>query len=172
MKHLLIFLLLACMQQAFTGCHPNNAAVPARNSGQTNTAAFTAGTLPAPGVPYSRSLSPDSANRMIRSYLHAVDYTVNTEALRAWFFDADTLRAFLQNKQIKHLKFFLAHTAEYAFSENEGTLPPLNSHVLTFVLAGVDENNHYIYSDEGGPYDFAFPCPPRCPTPGDTLVYP
>lgn len=176
MKKLLYFLLFAAATQALENCHPNNAAVPEGYAYRNNTAAFTGGALPqAPGTPYSRPISRDSANRMIRSYLHAVNYSVNTEALRAWFFDADTLRAFLQNKQIKHLKLFLAHNAEYAFSENEGVLPPLNSHVLTFILAGIDENNNYIYSDEGGPYEYALPCPPRCPvsggSAGDTLGY-
>lgn len=114
---------------------------------------------------FSRPISIDTANRMIKSYLTSIDYTVNTAASRSWTISADTLRKYLSEgagRHIVRLKIMLAHTLDYVNSGHEGQRPPLNSHDLTFVLVGVDEENNYIYNPESMAYDWAMPCPPDC----------
>lgn len=120
--------------------------------------------LTAPAA-YSRTIPIDTANRMIQSYLDAIDYTVNTNAIRSWVFNADTLRNYLNSakgKDIRNLRLLLAHSLEYIHAGHEGVMPPLNSHDLTLVIVGLDENNDYIYSSEGGPLDRCMPCPTEC----------
>lgn len=114
---------------------------------------------------FSSGIPIDTANRMIESYLHGINYQVNTNEIRSWTFSADTLRRFLQEgngKKIVRLKLMLAHSLAYIHGGHEGERPPINTHALTLIVVGIDENNNYIYNPEGEAYEHAFPCPPRC----------
>jgi|GEM_PF-914754 hypothetical protein len=113
----------------------------------------------------SRGIKIATANRMIRSYLQGINSQVNTNETRSWTFNADTLRRYLsegKGKQIVRLKLMLAHSLDYIDSGHEGERPAANSHALTLIVVGLDQNNEYIYNPEGEPYEHAFPCPPRC----------
>lgn len=121
---------------------------------------------------FSRPINIDTANRMIQSYLTAINSTVNTEEIRSLEFDADVLRAYLaqhlasKNKRIEKIKFIFAHSLDYVNSGNAGKRPDTNSHALTFVIVGVDSAGNYVYTKNGAALDFAQPCPPRCPVQG------
>lgn len=114
---------------------------------------------------FSSGIPIDTANRMINSYLQGINYQVNTNEIRSWTFSADSLRRLLtagNGKQIVRLKLLLAHSLEYIHAGHEGERPPVNSHALTLIVVGLDQNNNYIYNPEGEAYEHAFPCPPRC----------
>lgn len=118
-----------------------------------------------PAESYSHSIPIPMANRMIKSYRDAVQCAENTQALRYWIFNADTLRNWLNSSSgqaIKNLKIYPAHTMQYILSGHEGQLPPVNSHALTVIIVGLDSNNHYVYSSAGGAYNRCMPCPSEC----------
>jgi hypothetical protein len=50
---------------------------------------------------------------MLESYLSSVGYPSVDTAIRSLSFDADTLRAYLQNPNIVTLKFMVAHQPDY-----------------------------------------------------------
>lgn len=117
---------------------------------------------------YSRFLSADSLNRMIRSYLNGIDYQVNTNETRSLMFSADTLRKYLltgEGKKIKTVRFFLAHNWEYMLSGGEGRRPGPNENAITLVIAGIDSTGNYVPPPKvrtRGGYDFCQGCPSRC----------
>ena len=130
---------------------------------------------------FSRPIKIDTANRMIQSYLTAINSTVNTQEIRSVIYDADVLRAYLDQhvgtnmKRIEKIKFIFAHSLDYINSGNAGTRPDTNSHALTLVIVGVDKDGDYVYTPNSKALDFGQPCPPRCPVLGtsssDTLVH-
>lgn len=113
----------------------------------------------------SRPVAIPTANRMIKSYLGGIDYLHNTDAVRSWLVSADTLRHYLsegKGKSIVRVKLMLAHTMAYIHSGSEGRPAPVNSHDVTIVMVGVDQQGDLVYNPEHMPYDYAFPCPPAC----------
>lgn len=116
-------------------------------------------------IPYSSRIPIDTANKMIQSYLDGINYTVNTEETRALRYNADSLRRYLKDPAIKQIKFMFAHTLAYANSPDGNKRPDSNTHVLTMIIAGYDDQGNYIYSDNMV-YENAEPCPNRCPTEG------
>ena len=123
---------------------------------------------------FSRPINIDTANRMIQSYLTAINNTVNTQEIKSVIYDADVLRAYLDQhvgtdmKRIEKIKFIFAHSLDYVNSGNEGKRPDTNSHALTLVIVGVDKDGNYVYTKGGQALDFAQPCPPRCPVQGNS----
>ena len=130
---------------------------------------------------FSRPINIDTANRMIQSYLTAINSTVNTQEIKSIIYDADVLRTYLDQhvgtdmKRIEKIKFIFAHSLDYVNSGNAGKRPDTNSHALTLVIVGVDKDGDYVYTPNGEALDFGQPCPPRCPAQGtsgsDTLVH-
>jgi len=114
------------------------------------------------GSDYSQAISIDSANRMILSYLTSIDYATNNTRLRSFTYDADTLRSYLANNNIKTLKFMLAHTAGYMNSGGYGKDANNQAGSVTFVIVGLDENDNYIYNNREMVYDNTRPCPTNC----------
>jgi hypothetical protein len=144
------YLALIFLSIGFIAC--NNT-----DSGTTATQAFAS--------QYSKPISIDTANRMITSYLHGINDTVNTEEIRSFVFNASVLRDYLNDTsrgQIENVKFLLAHNLEYIHSGHEGQRPDTNSHALTLIIVGVDASNNYVYTVEGKAMDFCMPCPDAC----------
>lgn len=112
-------------------------------------------------VPYSALIPIDTANKMIQSYLDGINYTVNTEAIKALCFNADSLRAYLSDPTIKDIKFVFANTLEYANSPHGHERPDSNSHVTTLILAGYDNKGNYVFKDNMV-YENLRPCPNEC----------
>lgn len=113
------------------------------------------------GPNYSQSISLATANGLIGSYLNSVGYPAADTALRAFSFDADTLRAYLQNSNIVTLKFMLAHQPAYKAAHN-GLYAGMNPAALTLVVVGQDEDDDYILNTRGEVYDNMIPCPTFC----------
>lgn len=111
---------------------------------------------------YSKSISVDTANRMIQSYLTSVGYPSADTALKSLSFDADSLRSYLANPNIVTIKFALAHRQTYIDAGNYGHNAGLNPNALTLVIVGVNEDNNYILNKYNGVYDHMAPCPSLC----------
>lgn len=117
--------------------------------------------------PYSKPVSIDSANIMISSYLVSIKDSINKEALRSLFYNADVLKDFLNsNQDIQKLKFVFAHTQEYINAGHYGQLPDSNSHAVTLVIVGVNSKGDYVYCNNMA-LDFCQPCPSNCPEIGN-----
>lgn len=112
---------------------------------------------------YSQSISLDTANKMLGSYLTSVGYPAVDTAIRSLSFDADTLRAYLQNPEIVTLKFMLAHRPEYANSSRAGKFAGMRPDALTLIVVGMDDNQQKVLNSRGGVYDHLSPCPTQCP---------
>ena len=101
---------------------------------------------------------------MISSYLTSINYPSNTETLRSLTFDADSLRAYLNdssNGKIVTLKFMLAHQTNYT-KNHYGTNAGMRADAITLVLVGLDEDDNYIYSRGNKVYEHFSPCPTNC----------
>lgn len=109
-------------------------------------------------------LHPDTANVMIQSYLD--DRGSNSTQLKSLIVDANALRYYLQNTNITKVKLMFAHKLSYARDYTGEALPDMDYRALTVVIAGIDNNNNYIYSAQGAVLDHCRPCPEDCPTSG------
>lgn len=122
------------------------------------------------GTNYSHSLPVDSANRMLMSYLHSVGYPGVDTALRSLSFDADTLRAYLQNPNITTVKFMIAHKSTFINSGNEGTNAGMSPSGLTIIIAGLNNNDEYVLNTSNGVYDNMINCPHICAGTSSALI--
>lgn len=109
-------------------------------------------------------LLPDTANVMIQSYLD--DRGSNTTQLKSLIVDANALRYYLQNTNIKKVKLMFAHRLDYVRNTGGNVYDDMDYRALTIVIAGFDDNNNYIYTPQGGVMDHCQPCPIYCPTSG------
>ncbi len=155
--------ILACTKEsAIVGHTPDPAA--SGQSGNNNQYAIYGHSLARLSGPnYSQSIPVDTANRMIQSYLSGVGYPAVDTAIRALSFDADTLRAYLENHEITTLKFMFAHQAGYINSGGYGSKPGLKPSAITLVIVGLNDNDQYVLNSRNGVYDNMSPCPVQCP---------
>lgn len=180
MKKLTLFVVMATTITAtMPACRHTNATSD-NLMHEARAASFTAtGNPSAPPPPTSSVFIPVSlANRMIKSYLDGMDTNDNKNEIRSWLVNADSLRYFLSlhNEKIVNLKLMLAHNTDYINAGHEGERAPAGSNALTLVIAGVDAENNYVYTDEGTVPERCQPCPEECIGSGnaasDTLVSP
>jgi hypothetical protein len=152
---------LALLSLAFSGNQQTHAATAGIEDPQQLVAA--APPTP-PDTMYSKPIHIDSANRMIMSYLNAINYTVNTNETRSLIFDANVLKNYLNtgNGQIKKIKFIFAHNMNYINSGFEGERPSSNDNALTLIIVGVDGNGNYVFDPNQKALDFCQPCPTEC----------
>jgi len=106
----------------------------------------------------------DSANKMIESYITSTANLPDT-SLKSVIFDADEFREYLKDKEIKKVKIIMAHNLNYINKGNGGKYAGYNSSVLTFVIAGYDNQGNYIFHN-GMAMDRGLPCPVFCPNMG------
>lgn len=114
------------------------------------------------GAGFSQSIPVDTANSMITSYLGSVGYPSVDTALRSLSFDADTLRAYLQNPGIVTLKFMFAHQPAYKNSGFGGQYSGMHPDALTLVIVGLDNNDQYVLNNRSEVYEHFNPCPQNC----------
>jgi hypothetical protein len=168
MKQVLL-LSSAVLAISLTACNRHEAPVqPGNSSVSTYVTTPTGGGSNAmgrlTGQYYSSSISIDTANKMIGSYLQSVGYPQRDTTIRALSFDADTIRNYLANNDIKTLKFFLGHQLSYLnggtnrFGKNIGMAPGK----LTIIMAGMDDDGNIVHNWNNGVYEHAFPCPNAC----------
>ena len=165
-KALLVIASFALLATA--ACNQKKDQTP--DSGVTRTAVSTAHTTQTNGrlVPtgYSKSISLDTANRMIGSYLESVGFMNGIDsAVRSLAFDADTLRNYLSDTRITSLELFLAHQQSYLnadasrFGKNIGMRPG----AITVICVGFDDDGKVIRNSSNGVFEHAYPCPVSCP---------
>lgn len=113
-------------------------------------------------------ISIDDANEMINSYIKSTSTSSNATYgpdVKSYSIDADALRAYLEDPNVKKIKVCFAHTQAYIDAGNTGLPAGYQSGAMTLVLVGYDASGNYIYHN-GAVLDHAAPCPYSCP-PGD-----
>lgn len=165
MKKLLpIIAILSLSILAACSKNGNDRAVPTPASGNSSQATRHGGWQSIARLSfsgYSSSIPTDTANKMIQSYLNSVGYPSVDTSIRSLSFDADTMRAYLQNSNIVTIKFMIAHNAATAYGTTNaaGLLDPAQ---MTMIIVGLDDNENYIYNNQNGVYDHFSPCPVNC----------
>lgn len=110
----------------------------------------------------NQPVSIEQSNQMIQSYLTSVNYPYADTALRALSFDADTLRSYLVNPEIKNLMFVMAHQPSYA-QNAYGKYVGMTPAAQTMVIIGLDVNGVMVKNSSNGFYEHFDPCPISCP---------
>lgn len=123
-----------------------------------------------PAAPQQHFIPADTANVMISSYLRSINYQLNDTDLRSVIIDADSLRAYLSDAGVTKIKIMFAHTLDYINNGGRDQPAGYKSTALTFVIAGYDKDDNYLfYLPTGGSglvLNHAMPCPMNCPTTG------
>jgi hypothetical protein len=109
----------------------------------------------------SKFISVGVANEMISSYIYSITNSANANAVKSFTVNADSLRAYLSDPNVKNIKLVLAHTQEYAASSASGTYAGYSSGALTIVIAASDASGNYVYRN-GNVLDHCIPCPSSC----------
>lgn len=111
-------------------------------------------------------ISKDTANKMIGSYLQSIESdTAGDKApnLNSLIMDADLLRHYLNNREIKNVKVMFAHTLDYVNSGHAGQYAGMSSDALTIIVAGYDREGNYVFGPVNTVPNHAVPCPRNCP---------
>ncbi len=153
-----MFLIIVAVL-AIYACNKKNATVDTNLNKPGKTPDFRSYALMGLDSPF---LLPDTANVMIQSYLNSIEN--EPTQLKSLIVDANALRYYLQNTDIKSVKLMFAHKKSYI--QQATTLDDMDYRALTIVIAGFDEDNNYIYSPQGAVMDFCQPCPANCPANG------
>jgi hypothetical protein len=114
---------------------------------------------------YSRFIPLDSGNKMLDSYLSSIDAAENDTDLFAMILVADSLRAYLQNPDVTHVKIMLAHSLEYINDGHQGQRAGYRNDALSLVIAGYNQWGDYVYHN-GMVLERSMPCPTNCVTSG------
>lgn len=160
--------ILSCKKDSDISQGTLFSATPVQSISQHIMAGHTNGRYSGSG--YSQPIPVDTANKMVLSYLQGVGYPSVDTATRSMVFDADTLRAYLQNPNIATMKFMFAHKQSYMNSGNTGIGSGMNPEALTMVVVGLDENDQYILNPRGQVYDHLANCPIQCPGSSDAII--
>lgn len=159
------FTLLSLILIIFAACNNNNdtppptsdtAAAPKMMFAEADTATDTCTTC----------IPKDTANKMISSYITSLNGNTDNINLYSLIIDADQLRLYLSNTNIKHVKLMFAHTLDYINSGHGGQNCGYKSGALTLIIAGYDADNNYVYYDGNMLMDRLNPCPTACPSSG------
>ena len=119
---------------------------------------------PTPGTDTS-FINKDTADVMIESYLQSISRATDTP-LNCLIVNADSLRAYLNDTNIKNVKLMFAHTQAYINAGNTGVPAGYKAGALTIVLAGYNRGGDYVYYNGNQVLDNAMPCPTDCPHTG------
>jgi hypothetical protein len=149
----IIVFMIACSKKNAT---PNSDVKPIRES-------VLANAMLGDDSPFIRV---DSANKMLNSYLNSISSGTHENELHALIIDADALRSYLENTNIKHVKLMFAHRLDYINAGGLNHYAGLSNNALTVVVAGYDNDNNYVCSPAGTYLDNAMPCPYVCPSNG------
>ncbi|WP_276132350.1 hypothetical protein [Polluticoccus soli] len=117
----------------------------------------------------------DTANAMIGSYLNSINGNSGnngntgygqSQNIKSFIVDANALRFYLQNTNIRYVKLLMAHKLNYINKGGKNKDAGYRGDALTIVISGFDSSNNYIYSPQGAVLDFSAPCPNNCPGTG------
>jgi hypothetical protein len=113
---------------------------------------------------YSVFISIADANEMIESYVKSRSNNPNATFgpdVKSYTIDADALRAYLEDPNVKNIKVCFAHTQAYIDAGNSGIPAGYQSGAMTLVIVGYDASGNYIYHDNAV-LDHVLPCPYSC----------
>ena len=116
-----------------------------------------------------QSVSIVQADSMLLSYLTSINYQQNDTLLHSIIFNADSLRNYLNdttNGKIKSVKIMFAHSLAYIRSPKINQNCGYKSGALTFIIAGYDAQNNYIYNKDQRVIEQGAGCPSMCPKTG------
>lgn len=115
-------------------------------------------------------INKDTAQRMVRSYEQSLLHNPadKVQDVKYWVLDADLLRDYLANEQIRGVAVKLAHTLEYMNTGHEGQPAGYRNDALTIVINGFDSLGVVMFGPPNGTTvpDHAVPCPHNCPIVG------
>lgn len=147
----LTIIVLTCLTAA---CTKKNAATkPVADNKDVHSLAMT-------GVD-SPFITIDSANKMVNSYLGSLTASGNND-IKSFTIDADALRYYLQNNNVKRIRISFAHTLSYINNGHKNSYAGMNPSAITLIISGISSDNNYIYTPENTLMDHAFPCPANC----------
>ena len=106
-------------------------------------------------------ISKDAANQMISSYIYSTNSTSETDT-KSFSVNADSLRAYLADGNIKNVKLIFAHTSEYMNAGNTGLYCGTQAGAITIVIAAYNASGDFVYHN-GCVLDHVLPCPSSCP---------
>lgn len=95
------------------------------------------------------------ANGYINDYL-ADFFTPGITPTKSMIMDAELLRSYLSNQNIKNVKFMLGKKV----IDNDGT----SMETFTLIVAGYDSNDNYVLTPNNKVLDNTSPCPDKCPS--------
>ena len=157
---LALCLVMACTKESGI---VSNTASPVDNAAGSQYGIYGHSTSRLSGSQYSQSIKLDTANKMLQSYLNSVGYPAVDTAIRSLSFDADTLRAYLQNPNITTLKFMFAHQPAYMNNGGNGVQSGMKPNALTMIIVGLNDDQHYVLNNRNEVYEHFVPCPSSCP---------
>src|SRR5690606_29933576 len=105
-------------------------------------------------------ISIDTANVMLSSFLNSIDQ--GSSNVKSFIVDANALRYYLENTEIKYVKLMLAHKLNYINSGGRDINAGYDGNAFTVIISGFGVDNNYIYSPQGAVLDFSQPCPYNC----------
>ncbi len=124
------------------------------------------------GDPGSMFITKEVANQMISSFVTSIGedpgYNQQAPDLHSFTVNADSLRIYLNNNNLRSMKLIFAHTAAWMNAGNTGKWAGLQSGAITIILAGYDNQGNYVYCLPNGPngsqfvLDHLTPCPTNC----------
>jgi hypothetical protein len=152
-----------CLSIIIAACRKENPAEPAEP--KSKPVPQTAYRLPSSlqELEFSKFIPLDSANKMIGSYLYSINSSYNDSDLRSFTINADSLRSYLDNGDVKNIKLIFAHTLNYINAGYDGVNSGFESGALTIIIAGYDNSGNYVYRN-GMVLDHSKPCPYACPS--------
>jgi hypothetical protein len=159
MKKLALLMILILVLLVYA-CNKKNS-TPNTDIRPTNTSDFHKYATMGLDSPF---ISRDTANVMLSSYLNSI--SGSSANVKSFIVDADALRYYLSNTNIKHVKLMLAHKLNYVRGGGQNTDAGYNGNAFTIIISGFDSDNNYIYSPQGAVLDFSQPCPYNCVTDG------
>ena len=153
-----------CIGLALTACNKENSGV-APSPRKSHVASGAAYRLPTSlaDTANSKFIPVDSANEMISSFLYSIGSSGNDSDVRSFTVNADSLRNYLNNNDIKNVKLIFAHTLNYMHAGYYGQYAGYQAGAITIVIAGYDNAGNYIYHG-GNVLDHVAPCPYSCPS--------
>lgn len=103
----------------------------------------------------------DTANIMKSSYQQSISLD-SPAKLQSWTVNADALRNYLADPNVKEINISLAHTMKYISSGNFGVPAGLSPTALTVIITGVGSTGLPINYNTSYVLNRAKPCPPIC----------
>lgn len=107
----------------------------------------------------------DTANEMLQSFANGNNgFSEDSDSISSFIINADALRYYLANPDVKEIKISLAHNRDYTYSEKQNTYAGYKSDALALIISGISAEGNYVIPDNGKVMNKSIPCPKLCAT--------